>query len=287
MKMEHGIEIGEHNQPEEVTINLHEDEEAINIEGEVKKTNWDSILSNIKEHDEKMKGVDFPKKDEQSIFENDGSNDIEIETDIRGKKIWLDDESKERPGSVIIYLIANDELINRKVVSAKEDWEYRFTNIPSYDSLGNPIHYRLEEKAVKGYRANVKGYNIENLCVEKTEATVIKHWSNSTKDEELKNIKVSLLRNGRKIQEVELSAKRDWQYTFTGLEKYDELGKLYHYQINEPMQDTNYGHPAKLILGEKDLSNDRRARNTGIALVTGTVLAVIGLVAQIRNKIKE
>lgn len=284
--MEYKVEIGEHNRPEKAKFILNEDEESVNIKKE-DKIEYHPELLDRKDYNEKMREVDTPKATEKNRSTANNSTETVIKTNITGKKIWLDDSSKNRPESIVIYLLANNQLYNRKIVSARDNWEYSFNNIPLYDSFGEKINYQIEEKAVKGYESKVLGYNIENLRVGRIEARIVKDWPNSIKSEELKDINIDLIRNGEKIREINLSARTNWEYYLSALDKYDSKGQKYYYQIDEPMQSESTGHPAKLIIGKEDLSNERKARNTGIALVAGTILAVIGLASQIKNKLKK
>ena len=277
--MEYKIEIGEHNRLEKVDLILNEDEEAINI-----KKKKDQLKDNDKE---KMIEVNLPKTIEETKSTKDDSTEMVIKTKIHGKKIWLDDHSKNRPDSIIVYLLADGELHDRKVVTARDHWEYSFNNIPLYDSSGEKIHYQIKEKAVEGYESKVVGHQLENLRVGKVEAKIVKNWPSSIDTEKIEDIKIDLIQNGKKIKEVELSSKRNWEYTFSSLDKYDAFGKRYHYQIDEPISKANQGHPAKLVIDNEDLPNKQKGRNTGIALIAGTILAAIGLASQIKNKLKK
>lgn len=285
--MEYKIEIGEHNKPEKVNLILNEDEESVNIKKQEDKKEYDSELLAKKSYNQKMREADIPEPIKKNKSTDDNSTETVLKNKISGKKIWLDDSSKNRPESIVVYLLANNQLFDKKVVTAEDQWKYHFTNLPLYDQSGEKIDYRIEEKAIRDYRSIVHGHNIENLRVGKIEARIVKDWPNSIKSNELKDIKIDLIRNGKKIKEINLSAKTNWEHHFRALDKYDFEGKEYQYHIDEPMQSESIGHPAKLIIGKEDLSNERKARNTGIALVAGTVLAVIGLASQIKNKLKK
>lgn len=295
-KMEYGIEIGEHNRPEVITVNLLEDEEAINIRAEKNQTDWDYLFTDEEEYrklmlhyNKKVKEFTIPKKQEYAVFSNYNPVKVELETEIKGKKIWLDDGPKNRPKTIIIYLLADNQVVDRKIVKEKEDWKYSFTNIPLYDEERNKITYTIEEKPVDGYQTLYENYDVKNLRVDQTSAKIVKDWMHADKEKNKipKSITVSLLQNGKEIKEIELSAKNNWQYQLAKLDVFDENGKAYNYSMKEEVLDYGKGHPTKLVIGEKDLSNERKAKNTGIALLAGTALALIGLAVQVKEKIKE
>lgn len=155
--MENWIEIGEHNRENPIVVNLLADEEAINIKKESEKTDWEYLFTQ------------FPKFDVPPNYQA-GISDFDpikthIETEIIGKKIWLADKEKDRPGSIIIYLLANGERISTLKVTAETDWEYRFTNVPTYDAQGEKIEYSLKEEAIEGYKTTYEGYNIINHAI--------------------------------------------------------------------------------------------------------------------------
>lgn len=106
--------------------------------------------------------------------------------------------------------------------------------------------YTVEEiTAPNGYR-NVE--DIENITIEIDETTTIevvneaivevagqKTWfTDEDEDEEqLDPITVELLANGTKIDDTQVSADTNWEYSFTNLDKYDENGEEIEYTIEE------------------------------------------------------
>lgn len=52
------------------------------------------------------------------------------------------------------------------VITEDDGWKWSVT-LPKYDSAGNKIAYRLEEKSVPDYKTEIKGYNITNTYIEK------------------------------------------------------------------------------------------------------------------------
>src|SRR5699024_1027715 len=73
--------------------------------------------------------------------------------------------------------------------------------------------------------------------IELTEVTVNKNWNddNDATGDRPNSIKVNLKQNDTVIEEVEIEANDDgeWTHTFTGLTKYVEEGKEYDYTVSE------------------------------------------------------
>lgn len=286
--MRNWIEIGEHNRPEAVTVNLLEDEEAVNLTKKAEKTDWDYLFIHQEEYDELLKEYNKEKKEvmmpanyEGTIFTNIDPSEVEVESEINGHKIWLDGESDERPKSIILYLFANEEVVGRQVISKQEDWRYRFTNIPLYDEAGELIDYHVEEREIEGYETSYDGWSIINRRSERTEGKIIKKWKATELDNLPETIQVSLLRNQEKLEEIELSAANEWQYYLTDLELFDEEGKAYEYTIEEKAQ--TQGRQAKIKLGDQLDEKEVDVGKVGIALATGTLI-LLGLASKLRKK---
>jgi LPXTG-motif cell wall-anchored protein len=83
---------------------------------------------------------------------------------ISGKKTWSDNNNadKLRPSSITVNLLADGKIIQSKEVSAQDDWQYTFSDLPEYDSAGKLIVYSLSENPVAGYSSEIKGTNITN-----------------------------------------------------------------------------------------------------------------------------
>ena len=285
--MKNWIEIGEHNRPEVITVNLLEDEEAINMTTELENTDWDYVFINqeeynelLEEYNKKMDEIVLPPKYESANFKNDNPSEVEIETEISGNKIWLDEDSKERPASVIIYLYANENVVDRQVISSEDEWHYRFTNIPVYDESGEMIDYRIEERAVQGYETSYEGWNIINRRSELTEGKIYKKWVQA---ENIPNsISVSLLQNGTKIEDIILTKEKNWEYLVTDLEIFDENGKFYTYSVQEEHK-VESEYPAKILLAPEMEAKQKEKQKIGLVVAGGTLL-LLGLASKLRKK---
>src|SRR5699024_7381488 len=80
---------------------------------------------------------------------------------VSGEKTWLDGESEKRPEKITVILYQNGVEIDRTVTTAKDNWKYSFTGLPSFDEKGAYYDYEVKEKPVPGYEALVDGYEKE------------------------------------------------------------------------------------------------------------------------------
>lgn len=93
-------------------------------------------------------------------------------TEVSGKKIWEDnnDQLGLRPDKIIVdlYQTASPKPREKQTpfatveVTAEDNWEYFFTELPKYDEHGNECMYRVEERPVAKYDTIVEGYTIIN-----------------------------------------------------------------------------------------------------------------------------
>ena len=66
-----------------------------------------------------------------------------------------------RPSSITVNLLANGKKIESKTVTASDNWQYSWDNLPAY-AHGKKIIYTVTENPVAGYTSTVDGYNITN-----------------------------------------------------------------------------------------------------------------------------
>lgn len=156
-------------------------------------------------------------------------------TSISGTKTWDDANNQDgkRPQSIQINLLANNILVDQKVVTSAEGWKYEFKNLPKYEN-GKEIVYTVKEEPVPGYTSQQNGNNFTNSY--KPEETAVygtKTWNDNNNQDQLRPVKivVELMKNG-----VATNNKKDvfapWNYSFTGLPKY-ENGKEIKYTVRE------------------------------------------------------
>ncbi len=91
--------------------------------------------------------------------------------DIKGSKIWVDNEDKagDRPESINITLKGQVEnkivYEDKKTVKADEDWSYKWENLPKFHSNDKEINYSIHEEDVPKYITNLEGYDLINTYI--------------------------------------------------------------------------------------------------------------------------
>ncbi|MGF2716927.1 Cna B-type domain-containing protein, partial [Bacillus cereus] len=89
-------------------------------------------------------------------------------TSVSGTKTWNDNNATDRPSSIQVDLLKNGDVIQTQDVTAANNWNYTFADLPAYDNDGNAYTYTVKEKPVAGYKSEVNGYNITNTKDAKT-----------------------------------------------------------------------------------------------------------------------
>ena len=90
--------------------------------------------------------------------------------DLRVSKVWEDKDGKDvdRPTEIVVYLLANGELTDYKLVlTADDDWNGYFKELDEYQD-GNKIEYTVQEETIKGYTVKYSGNMKEGLVITNT-----------------------------------------------------------------------------------------------------------------------
>lgn len=162
--------------------------------------------------------------------------------EIQGKKTWSDNDNQDgkRPASLTVYLLADNQIVDKQSVSQNNDWTYCFQDLPKTkdDQL---IHYTIQEENLPGYQSQVDGYDLINTYTpEKCTVPVIKEWQDDNDQAEKRpdHITIHLLADGEDTgQTLELNEENHWTSAFTDLDMYQE-GKRIEYTIREdPIKD--------------------------------------------------
>ena len=163
---------------------------------------------------------------------------------IEGTKSWEDndDQDGKRPESIKVNLFANGESKESKTVTAADNWNYSFTNLPKYEN-GTAINYTVTEDAVADYSTTINGYDIINTYTPgQTSVTVTKAWvDNDNKGNKRPlEINVQLYADGRESgSPVTLNKENKWTYTWTGLDE-KKGGNTIAYTVKEASTADGY-----------------------------------------------
>ena len=135
------------------------------------------------------------------------------------------------------------EVVDEYEINTGTETSYTFTGLAKYDSNGKEIAYTADETEVaegdlKFYTKSINGTTVTNTFThtnEKVEIKVEKKWVDTDEQKEHRPDTVKLqVKNGEKVvDEYALSHATESEYTFTGLDKYDENGRLIRYTVDE------------------------------------------------------
>ncbi|RFT61557.1 Cna B-type domain-containing protein, partial [Bacillus clarus] len=178
-------------------------------------------------------------------------------TSVSGTKTWKDGNATDRPSSIQVELLQNGNSIKTQEVTAANNWNYTFADLPAYDNNGNAYTYTVKEHPVAGYKSEVNGYNITNTKDVKITVEGTKTWKDGNATDRPATIKVDLLQNGNVIETQDVTATNSWKYTFADLAQYDANGVAYTYTVKE--------HP---VAGYKSEVNGYNITNTKDAKTT-------------------
>jgi len=187
---------------------------------------------------------------------------------INVTKVWKDNNNNagKRPGSIQFTATGtdttkpeNEQTITKTTTLSASSWTGTIT-VPKYDGNANEIEYTVSEqtdftnskfyqasdpvvtKDASGFTTAVSITNKFAVPDEDVSLTVNKTWveDNATKAERRPgSIRFTLKANGvatERFTDIDISKKfedKDYSYTFTGLDRYDELGNPIDYTVEE------------------------------------------------------
>ena len=236
--------------PTEITVKLMDGENLVTTTTATEANGWAYSFTDLPKYREGKVGEEIVYTIAEETVEGytakaDGFDLINTHTpettSVSGVKTWNDADNQDgkRPESITVNLLVvkgeNEfELITSKTVTATDNWEYTFDNLPVY-AKGEKITYKVTEVAVTDYTADYEGYNIKNTHnIETVEIAVSKAWNDANNQDKIRpeSIVVKVMDGSNEAATVTLTEANDWQYTFTDLPKYRE-GKEIVYIIDE------------------------------------------------------
>lgn len=237
--------------PSEVVVHLHANGEDTGLSCTLNEENdWSYIFENLDKYanneliqyevtEEAIKPyqVTITKEDYHFLL----TNEYEPEkVNIEIEKVWDDEDNRDgvRPKEITITLYGNGEVVERRSITDTMNWKYTFNNLPKKEN-GKDIRYEVEEEPVTHYDGTVASeeyrYTITNTHTPGSVAlSGTKVWDDGNNQDRIRptSIVVELYANGNKVEQVEVSEKTGWKFSFNNLPE-KENGKEIAYSIQE------------------------------------------------------
>ena len=255
--------------------------------------NWSYTFENVPKYNDRNELINYTLEEEPVVQDgfkfykksisgdmNDGfdvTNTFKIPTEtisVKADKHWADNsnQAKKRPTSIILRLKNGAEIVEDKTLTGTgNDWTYTFENVPKYNQFGNEVNYSLEEletntgdlkfynKDVAGtYKAGFTVTNTFNVPDEKVNVAVTKNWDDNSNVNGKRPTSIKYVLNGgvTPVEQVVIgntTTDENWSYTFSNLPKYNELGNIINYSVEEQEVNANdFKFYTNKIIGDKD-----------------------------------
>ena len=239
--------------PTSITINLLADGVKIDYRTVTTQDGWKWSFTGLDEYKNGNKITytitEEPVAGYTSVVEgyNVKNTHIPDTVSIEGKKIWNDADNQDgiRPASITVTLLADLEPYETRTVTAADNWEWKFTNLPKYKNVEgkvSEIGYTIQEAVVVDknnqtgtYISTVDGFNIENTHIPETvNVSGTKTWNDNDNaaGNRPETIVIHLWADGKEINKTTVSSADGWKWSFNGLPKYTN-GNLVNYEITE------------------------------------------------------
>ena len=164
--------------------------------------------------------------------------------DWRVIKIWQDDVEELRPDEVVIELLKDGTVYDTVRLNAKNNWRHTWKSLPKYHADGSAIEWRVTEQPLKRYTVRISRdgntFLVVNTCnpqspdEDSTTHTVIKRWDDAGYEQKRPDtITVTLLKDGTVYDTRTISRTDSWQYTWSGLPRYNPDGTEIVWTIQE------------------------------------------------------
>ena len=254
---------------------------------------WSYTFENVPKYNDRNELINYTLEEEPVVQDgfkfykksisgdmNDGfdvTNTFKIPTEtisVKADKHWADNsnQAKKRPTSIILRLKNGAEIVEDKTLTGTgNDWTYTFENVPKYNQFGNEVNYSLEEletntgdlkfynKDVAGtYKSGFTVTNTFNVPDEKVNVAVTKNWDDNSNVNGKRPTSIKYVLNGgtapvEQVVSGNTTTDENWSYTFANLPKYNELGNIINYSVEEQAVNANdFKFYTNKIIGDKD-----------------------------------
>ncbi len=171
--------------PKSIVINLFNNNGLVESKEVTSDDGWQCVFENLALYDDQDQPMnyyiteDYIEGYDVIIEGNNVRNIHNPETiEISGVKKWQGDISEDEiPEAATIYLLANGEIIDTKIITKSDNWMFSWSNMVKYKD-GNEIEYTIKEENIEGYTTDYEGYDIINTKVESkpnVSDTIISH----------------------------------------------------------------------------------------------------------------
>jgi pilin isopeptide linkage protein len=186
-------------------------------------------------------------------------NSLKLFTSVDVVKVWDDSDNQygERPDDITVHLLRNGVVVDSQILNEDSNWSYSWSELPKYDGNGQQYVYSVSEDAVTDYvtlingGGNVTGDNYyfeiintfsgyKGLYVNRTVHKVWNDDNNSSNTRPAK-VMVQLYANGEAVGDpVEVTAAKDWKYTWKELPASTKDGSEIEYTVKEISVTSGY-----------------------------------------------
>lgn len=158
------------------------------------------------------------------------------QTSVTVEKVWEGIQEGDALPTITVQLYQNGNPKDSIQLSSQTGWQYTFTNLEKYNTDGTEFNYTVEEifDGNEGYHSSINGTVITNTFNNAvTNVSIEKVWENIPDNTTVPTITVDLLRDGIKIDTVQLM-NGTTNYTFENLPVYATIdGHQYIYTVEE------------------------------------------------------
>lgn len=189
-------------------------------------------------------------------------------TKVSVQKEWkFAKDTKEKAYPIEVELLADGQSIDKKVTLSEEsDWKHTFDKLPVQHNVKDKkaIDYTIKELTQnKNFKTSITGsmkdgFVITNEEIVKqtplepasTKISVQKEWKFAKEsNEKAYPVKVELLADGKKVDDVLLDETNEWKHTFKKLPTVHDVkeGKAIVYSVKEVTENKNFDSKVKEI----------------------------------------
>ncbi len=171
------LDDGSKDRPNSITVQVKNGDQVIDEREVTAEDEWSYSFRDLPQYNKEGKEINYTVDEEEvngykkSIKGHDITNLRVGETDVAGTKTWKGDKADNRPDMITVHLLQNGEVVDTEEVTAEDDWEYSFTDLPAYDEKGVAYEYAVAEDEVKGYKTSVDGFDITNTFIKEDAET--------------------------------------------------------------------------------------------------------------------